>query len=52
MSDSSALRLVINGAWQALNTSISWNGFTFTYAQILVFFLAIVIVGLIIHFFT
>lgn len=51
MSDSAALRLVINGAWQALNTSITWNGFTFTYGQLLVFFIAIVIVGLIIHFF-
>lgn len=51
MSDDSALRLVINGAWQALNTSLEWNGFTFTYGQLLVLFCAVVIVGLIIHFF-
>lgn len=51
MSDSSVLRLAVNGAWQALNTSITWNGFTFTFGQILVLFIAVVVVGLIIHFF-
>lgn len=51
MSDSAALRLVVDSAWKALNTSIYWNGFTFTFGEMLVFFIAIVIVGLIIHFF-
>ena len=51
MSDGSALRIAINGAWQALNQSIERNGFSFTYGQILVLFIAIVIVGLLIHFF-
>lgn len=51
MSDSNALRLLVNGAWQAMNVQLEWNGFTFTYGQILVLFLAIIIVGLIIHFF-
>lgn len=52
MSDSAALRMAINGAWQAINTQINWNGLTFTYGQLLVLILAIVIVGLIVHFFT
>lgn len=51
MSDSSALRFVIDSAWKALNISVEWNGFIFTYGQVLVFFLAIVICGLILHFF-
>lgn len=51
MSDSSALRFAINSAWQCYNQSITWNGFTFTYGQLLVLFLAIVICGLIYHFF-
>lgn len=51
MSDSSALRLVINGAWQAFNTTLTWNGFTFTFGQLLVLCIAIVIVVMIIKFF-
>lgn len=51
MSDSSALRLVINGAWQAFNMPLTWNGFTFTLGQMLVLFIAIVIVIAIIKFF-
>ena len=51
MSDANALRFAINNVWQILNTTIEWNGFTFSYAQILVLFIAIVIVGLIAKFF-
>lgn len=51
MSDSSALRLVINGAWQAFNIPFTWNGFTFTFGQLLVFCMAVVIVVMIIKFF-
>lgn len=51
MSDSSALRLAINSAWQAFNTTLTWNGFTFTYGQLLVLCIAIVIVVMIIKFF-
>lgn len=51
MSDSYALRLVVDSVWQAFNTPLMWNGFTFTYGQILVLFIAIVIVGLIVKFF-
>lgn len=51
MSDSNALQFAIDNTWQALNTSIEWNGFTFSYAQIFVLFIAIVLVGLIIRFF-
>lgn len=51
MSDSSALRFVINSAWQAFNTTLTWNGYTFTYGQLLVLCMAIVIVVMIIKFF-
>lgn len=51
MSDGNALRFAVDSVWQALNTTIEWNGFTFSYAEILVLFIAIVIVGLIIRFF-
>lgn len=51
MSDANALRFALNYVWEILNTPIEWNGFTFSYAQILVLFIAIVIVGLIAKFF-
>ena len=50
MSDSSALRMVINGAWEAFNVPFEWNGFTFTFGQLLVLGLAVVIVVMIIKF--
>lgn len=51
MSDSSALRFAINSAWNAFNIPFTWNGFTFTFGQLLVFGMAVVIVVMIIKFF-
>lgn len=52
MSDENALRLAINSVWKALNTSIEWNGFTFSYAQLLVMFIAVVLAIIFVKFFT
>lgn len=52
MSDSEALRIFINSGWQVMNIPLEFMGITFTYGQWLVLIIAIVIVGLIIHFFS
>lgn len=51
MSDSEALRFVINSGWQVMNIPLEFMGITFTFGQLLVLMIAIVIIGLIIHFF-
>lgn len=51
MSDSSALRFLINSGWEVLNIPLEFMGYNFTFGQLLVFTIAIVIVGLIVNFF-
>ena len=52
MSDEKALKFLIDSAWRALNTTIEWNGFTFSYAQLLVMFIAVVLAIIFVKFFT
>lgn len=52
MSDSSALRFLMDSGWKVMNIPLEFMGMTFTFGQFLVLSLAIVIVGLIIHFFS